>query len=222
MAVLAGKLEARRKDCAPVAGKSTLSRLEHAPAEGEAYAPARYHKIGHSAGAIEDLFVTLFLEANAEPPKEILIDLDARRPAARPPGRAFLPRLLRQLLLPAALPLLRPTSARGQAAALPHRFIGRCGREDRALRGPDPRFVARHQDMPEGRQGVCARRADDLVRGERRRLRPRARPQQSAGGQDRARAQGCGAGGRKDGPGRAPLQGLPVDDDSTAGPTSGV
>jgi hypothetical protein len=28
MAVLAGKLEARREDCAPVAGKSTLSRLE--------------------------------------------------------------------------------------------------------------------------------------------------------------------------------------------------
>jgi DDE family transposase len=31
MAVLAGKLEARRRACAPVAGKSTLSRLEHAP-----------------------------------------------------------------------------------------------------------------------------------------------------------------------------------------------
>jgi len=31
MAVLAGKLEACRKECAPVAGKSTLSRLEHAP-----------------------------------------------------------------------------------------------------------------------------------------------------------------------------------------------
>ena len=28
MAVLAGKLEARRQDCAPVAGKSTLNRLE--------------------------------------------------------------------------------------------------------------------------------------------------------------------------------------------------
>jgi hypothetical protein len=28
MAVLAGKLEAHRKDCAPVAGKSTLNRLE--------------------------------------------------------------------------------------------------------------------------------------------------------------------------------------------------
>ena len=77
MAVLAGKLEARRKECAPVAGKSTLSRLEHAPAEGEAFAPARYHKIGHDAGAIEELFVTLFLEAHERPPEEIMIDLDA-------------------------------------------------------------------------------------------------------------------------------------------------
>jgi DDE family transposase len=77
MAVLAGKLEAQRKDCAPVAGKSTLSRLEHAPAEGEAFAPARYHKIGHDAAAIEALFVTLFLEAHAKPPEEITIDLDA-------------------------------------------------------------------------------------------------------------------------------------------------
>ena len=31
MAVLAGKLEARREDCAPVAGKSTLNRLEFGP-----------------------------------------------------------------------------------------------------------------------------------------------------------------------------------------------
>ena len=26
-----GRLEARRRDCAPLAGKSTLNRLEHAP-----------------------------------------------------------------------------------------------------------------------------------------------------------------------------------------------
>ena len=32
MAILAGKLEARREDCAPVAGKSTLNRLEREPA----------------------------------------------------------------------------------------------------------------------------------------------------------------------------------------------
>jgi len=77
MAVLAGKLQAQRKACPPVAGKSTLSRLEHAPAEGEALAPARYHKIGHDRGAIEALLVTLFLEAHERPPERIVIDLDA-------------------------------------------------------------------------------------------------------------------------------------------------
>ena len=68
MAVLVGKLKARRKSCAPVAGKSTLSRLEHAPQEGMAFAPPRYHKISHDREAIGELFVTLFLEAHARPP----------------------------------------------------------------------------------------------------------------------------------------------------------
>jgi hypothetical protein len=76
-AVLAGKLEARRRRCAPVAGKSTLNRLEHAPEEGPAFASSRYHKISHDAGAIERLFVTLFLEAHAMPPRRIILDLDA-------------------------------------------------------------------------------------------------------------------------------------------------
>jgi hypothetical protein len=48
MAVLAGKLAARRKDCAPVAGKSTLNRLEQALRGGV----GRYHRIGHDEEAI--------------------------------------------------------------------------------------------------------------------------------------------------------------------------
>ena len=72
MAVLAGKLEARRRDCAPVAGKSTLNRLELSTS-----AATRYHKISHDAGAIERLFVDLFVEAHAEAPKQIVLDLDA-------------------------------------------------------------------------------------------------------------------------------------------------
>lgn len=74
MAVLAGKLKARRKNCAPVAGKSTLNRLEHAPSnEGV----NRYHKIGHDADAIRRLFAEVFIEAHKEPPSEIVLDLDA-------------------------------------------------------------------------------------------------------------------------------------------------
>jgi hypothetical protein len=73
LATLAGKLEARRADCAPLAGKSTLNRLEHAPAS----ALDRYHRIGHDPGAIEGLFVDLFLNAHGTSPKEIILDLDA-------------------------------------------------------------------------------------------------------------------------------------------------
>ena len=72
MAVLAGKLQARRKDCAPVAGKSTLNRLELSRPE-----PTRYHKISHDEAAIEGLFVDLFLEAHAKAPRQIILDLDA-------------------------------------------------------------------------------------------------------------------------------------------------
>jgi len=72
MAVLAGKLEARRQDCAPVAGKSTLNRLELSCLE-----PTRYHKISHNPVAIKGLFVDLFLEAHDRAPNEIILDLDA-------------------------------------------------------------------------------------------------------------------------------------------------
>src|SRR5262252_1321386 len=72
MAVLAGKLEARREDCAPMAGKSTLNRLELSKLE-----PTRYHKISHNPIAIKRLLVDLFLEAHEQAPNEIILDLDA-------------------------------------------------------------------------------------------------------------------------------------------------
>jgi Transposase DDE domain group 1 len=72
MAVLAGKLEARRQDCAPVAGKSTLNRLELSKLE-----PTRYHKVSHNPIAIKRLLVDLFLEAHKRAPNEIILDLDA-------------------------------------------------------------------------------------------------------------------------------------------------
>jgi Transposase DDE domain group 1 len=72
LAVLAGKLEAKRKACAPLAGKSTLNRVEHGGA-----VPTRYHKIAANAGAIEALFVDLFLDAHQRAPSRIILDLDA-------------------------------------------------------------------------------------------------------------------------------------------------
>src|SRR5271154_6641713 len=72
LAVLAGKLEAPRSGCAPLAGKSTLNRLELSRAE-----PTRYHRISHDEAAIERLPVDVFLEAHEKAPKQITLDLDA-------------------------------------------------------------------------------------------------------------------------------------------------
>ena len=67
-----GRLEACRRDCAPLAGKSTLNRLEHAPAGAH-----RYRRVGHDAAAIEALFVDLFLDAHERAPARLVLDLDA-------------------------------------------------------------------------------------------------------------------------------------------------
>jgi hypothetical protein len=49
------ELRAKRMGGAPLAGRSTLNRLEHAP-----FAHSRYHKIGHDGMAIERLCIDLF------------------------------------------------------------------------------------------------------------------------------------------------------------------
>jgi DDE family transposase len=67
MAVLAGKLEARRADCAPAAGKSTLNRLELSQPS-----PSRYHKISYRAAELERLLVDVFVEAHERAPRQII------------------------------------------------------------------------------------------------------------------------------------------------------
>jgi hypothetical protein len=71
LALLAGKRELEE----PLAGKSTLNRLELTPTgapQGE-----RYHKITYSAEALDALLVEIFLEAHRQPPRRIVLDLDA-------------------------------------------------------------------------------------------------------------------------------------------------
>jgi hypothetical protein len=87
LALFSDRLEAGRPDCAPLGGKSTLSRLEHAPRDSA----DRYRKIAVDAGAVESLLVNLFLDALARAPREIVLDLHATDdPLARPPGRPVL------------------------------------------------------------------------------------------------------------------------------------
>ena len=68
-----GKLTSGRARCAPLAGKSTLNRLELFEAQGR----SRYHKIRPRAALIEGLFVDLFLESYRTAPQRIVLDLDA-------------------------------------------------------------------------------------------------------------------------------------------------
>jgi hypothetical protein len=71
---LLGKLTAKRRaDCAALAGKSTLNRLELHESAGS----SRYHKIRPDQEAIERLWVDVFLDAHHEAPREIVLDLDA-------------------------------------------------------------------------------------------------------------------------------------------------
>ena len=72
MGVLSGKLRAKRSDCAAVAGKSTLNRLELGGGS-----PSAYHKIVHDGSAIEGLLVLLFMEAWETRPARLVLDLDA-------------------------------------------------------------------------------------------------------------------------------------------------
>ena len=73
LALFSDQLEPKRQDCAPLAGKSTVNRLEHAPRDGG----DRYHKIGHDPQALAAVFADVFLDAYGKPPEEIVLDLDA-------------------------------------------------------------------------------------------------------------------------------------------------
>jgi len=68
---LFGLLSGRRKLEEPLAGKSTLNRLELVGRTG------RYHKIGYSAEAIDRLLGDLYIESHRAAPDQIVLDLDA-------------------------------------------------------------------------------------------------------------------------------------------------
>jgi DDE family transposase len=70
LAVMAGK----RKVEEPLAGKSTLNRLELSPSGWPL--ENRYHKITYSREAVDALLVEIFLEAHAKAPRQIVLDLD--------------------------------------------------------------------------------------------------------------------------------------------------
>ncbi len=130
MAVLSGQ----RKLEDPLAGKSTLNRLELPGGSN------RYHKIDYAPEKIDALLCDLFLESHAEAPTEIVLDLDAtdiplhgHQPERffhrGPHGQVFVRGvawLLRQLLLLAALYLRRRSTAVRAAQAGQRGWGRRC------------------------------------------------------------------------------------------------
>jgi len=75
LGLLSDTLEPKRKDCAVLAGKSTLNRLERSASK--VTLNERYHKFSLDEQALESAFVRLFLAAHKQPPKSIIIDLDS-------------------------------------------------------------------------------------------------------------------------------------------------
>jgi hypothetical protein len=68
---LFGLLSGKRELESPLAGKSTLNRLELIGRT------ERYHKIGYAAESIDRLLVDLYIESHASAPAEVVLDLDA-------------------------------------------------------------------------------------------------------------------------------------------------
>lgn len=152
LALLSDRLTPKRSTCAPLAGKSTLNRLEHAPAGG----PTRYHRIAHDKDAIERLLVDLFLEAHGKPPKQLVLDLDATDDPLHgsQEGRFFHGYYGCYCYLPLYIFCGRHRQRRW-AAAFQHRCISRRSRGGRADCGADPPTLAEGAHHLARRQWLC-------------------------------------------------------------------
>ena len=228
LAVAAGKRDPtgerrkRKRDRGhALAGKSTLNRLELTQAERRE--PSRYKKIVSWERRSTKLLVRVFLEAHRQPPREIVLDLDATDDPlhGHQEGR-FFHGYYDELLLPAAVHLLRrafllaPGCARRDQDA-----AAGSGRGSGADRGADPAaLAARCEIIVRADSGFCREELmawceengvdyvfglarNDACGGDRR-------PEMARGAQ-RARAdRAAGAG----------VQGVPLPDDGRAGAAS--
>ncbi len=82
LAVLVGKedptgeyRELQRDKGKPLAGKSTLNRLELTPEDADS--KSRYKKIVMDPQAVDNLFVDVFIDSHTNPPAQIILDADA-------------------------------------------------------------------------------------------------------------------------------------------------
>jgi hypothetical protein len=76
LGIAVGKLESAHERCAPLAGKSTLNRLEQAMHGTVEVSEQRYVKVCVQPKQMESLLVEIFLEQVGKAPKQIILDLD--------------------------------------------------------------------------------------------------------------------------------------------------
>ena len=167
----------------PLAGKSTLNRLERTPLEGPEGA---YKKIVADPAGMDELLLEVFVEAHPEPPEEVILDVDATDDPlhGKQEGRFFHGYYKRYCYLPLYVfcgeHLLRArlrTADRGAA----HGVVAELEPIVRRLREAWP------QVRITGSRGQCLlqRRVDGLVREGRDRLRPGVGAERSAEAEDR-------------------------------------
>src|SRR6476619_3312982 len=184
LGLVSGKAEARRSDCAVLAGKSTLNRLEHAPKNRRRPLSQAERGRGRNEKAVrQPLSQGPRDGARAHRPRS----RRDRRPHPWRSGRPVLPRLLPMLLLSAALYFLRPGAAFGETASREHRRLGWRQGRDRRNRRPNPAELAQRRDLASGGFRVLPRGVDGVVRVSRRPLRLRPCPQSPARSLDRRR-----------------------------------
>jgi hypothetical protein len=74
--VVLGQLESQHGRCAPLAGKSTLNRLEQAMHVPKDLSDSRYVKMSLNPAAVEALLVEVFIEQMGNEPNQIILDMD--------------------------------------------------------------------------------------------------------------------------------------------------
>ena len=162
---LFGVLAGRSEPDQPLAGKSTLNRMELGTGIN-----GRYKKITYWKEAVDELLVKVFIEAHQNAPTEIVLDVDTTDLPlhGKQEGRFF--HGYYDSLLSAAVCLLRRTrSLRTFERSQSRRFV-RLSDGDPAHRGADSGSVAGSEDRAARRFRVLPQRTDELVRKQSRGL----------------------------------------------------
>lgn len=124
-----GKLESQHARCAPLAGKSTLNRLEMACCSNLAQEQERYVKLSADPKILEQVFLDLFFVLCDNPPRRLFIDLDVTDdPVHGQQAMAFFNRYYEARLLCTVVHLLWRASISSQATTLECRPSGRSTR----------------------------------------------------------------------------------------------